>query len=525
MALRTAFAELFPVEQEPGMEILTEVPHGFRREKEAFPDPFGVGKHTPLERSGISFVLECGHGFQIHILFFQFQSEVPGSAALSNVGCELGSDDGIALGRTGFHGSRVYIVKGGSFVVPTKYKIHQLSARAVMGYAKETAQGFYSFQLTHAATEKCKASTQVDQDDNALFYQIMDELNGGSFTLPTDGKVVIDLSEILIYLDFAGIFDRTGIQKKYIDRQKKAECMFRPEGITLDFGSGPHRYLAFERSASMSRRAMLSFIREDFYEPIRRRIMMDLTIRQCQLSKLYAYNGLLMSSGIRVDGIGIDRPNRVIVIDNPTFKNCNVRVITVEDDGTTGSMRKYHRVEKRVDELVTVCFDGEGLISNQYAEVLNKALGPKRKHTSFQIRMPYVKGMLHQVDFKDLLMNAGTMMITDMWGVKHSVEDVDIILTKSMFKGALWLKENGKSWDDYWTAFRKYHHALYITNVSKPKPESQTELNFQFLNTLSVSAEEFRPEDLPLGWAHSTAQILSAQSCATRTLPEMKKFS
>ena len=344
-------------------------------------------------------------------------------------------------------------------MVPIKYKIHRLSARAVMGYAKETAQGIYSFQLTYAATEKCKASTQVDQDDNALFYQIMDELHGGNFTLPTDGTVVTDLSEILFYMDFAGIFDRTGRQKKYIDRQKKAESMFRPEGVTLDFDSGMHHYLAFERSASMSRRAMLSFIREDFYEPIRRRIMMDLTIRQCQLSKLYAYNGLLMSGGIRVDGIGIDRPHRVIVIDNPTFKNHNVKVITVEDDGSTGSMRKYHRVEKRIEELTTVCFDGEGLISKQYSEVLNKALGPKRKHTSFQIRMPYVKGMLHQVDFKDLLMNAGTMMITDMWGVKHSVEDVDIILTKSMFKGAGWLKENGKSWDDYWTAFRKYHHA------------------------------------------------------------------
>ena len=74
---------------------------------------------------------------------------------------------------------------------------------------------------------------------------------------------------------------------------------------------------------------MLSFIREDFYEAIRKRIMMDLTIGQCQLSKLYAYNGLLMSSGIRVDGIGIDRPYRVIVIDNPTFKNHNVKVISL----------------------------------------------------------------------------------------------------------------------------------------------------------------------------------------------------
>ena len=391
-------------------------------------------------------------------------------------------------------------------MIPIKYKIHRLSARAVMGYTKEIAQGIYSFQLTGAATKKCKVSIQVDQDDNALFYQIMDELHGGNFTLPTDGTVVNDLSEILFYMDFAGIFDRAGRQKKYIDRQKKAECMFRPEGIILDFGSGHHRYLAFERSASMSRRAMLSFIREDFYEPIRKRIMMDLTVGMCQLSKLYAYNGLLMSSGIRVDGIEIDRPHRVIVIENPTFRNQFVNVITVEDDGSTGSMRKYHRVEKQIEEWKTLCFDGEGLISKQYAGVLNKALGPKRKHTSFQIRMPYVKGMLHQVDFKDLLINAGTMTLTDMWGVKHSVEDVDIILTKSMFKGALWLKENGKSWEDYWIAFRKYHHALYITNVSKPKPESQTELNFQFLNTLSMSAEEFRPADLPLGWTRSPAE-------------------
>ena len=386
----------------------------------------------------------------------------------------------------------------------TKYKIYRLSARAVMGYSRETSDGYYVFELNSAATEKCKVSTQPTQDDNALFYQIIDELHGGSFSL--DDSVVNDLSDIIFFMDFAGIFDRTGRQKKYLDRQKKAESMFRPEGITLDFGSGTHRYVAFERSASMSRQAMLSFIREDFYEPVRRRIMMDLTIGMCQLSKLYAYNGLMMSSGIRVDGIEIDRPHRVIVIDNPTYKNHNVKVITVEDDGTTGSMRKYHRVEKRIEELVTVCFDGEGLISKQYSEVLNKALGPKRKHTSFQIRMPYVKGMLHQVDFKDLLMNAGTMTITDMWGVKHSVEDVDIILTKSMFKGAGWLKGNGKSWEDYWIAFRKYHHALYITNVSKPKPEAQTELNFQFLNTLSMSAEEFRPEDLPLGWTHSPAE-------------------
>ncbi len=385
-----------------------------------------------------------------------------------------------------------------------KYRIHQLSARAAMGYSKENTDGYYSFELNSIATEKCKISGVTEQDDNALFYQIMDELHGDNHI--ESESVIDDLAEIIFYMDFSGIFDRTGRQKKYIDRQKKAESMFRPEGITLDFGPGPHRYVAFERSASMSRRAMLSFIRADFYETIRRRIMMDLAVGQCQLSKLYAYNGLMMSSGIRVDGIGIDHPHRVVVIENHVFDDRGAQVITVEDDGSTGSMRKYHRVEKRLDKVETVCFDGEGLISKQYAQILNKALGPRRKHTSFQIRMPYVKGMLHQVDFKDFLTSAGTMTITDIWGVEHEVKDVDIILTKSMFKGAGWLKENGKSWEDYWTAFRKYHHALYITNASKPKPEYQTELNFQFLNTLSMSAEEFRPTDLPLGWSHSPAE-------------------
>ena len=69
-------------------------------------------------------------------------------------------------------------------------------------------------------------------------------------------------------------------------RREKARDMFRPEGIVLDFGSGPHRYVAFERSASMSRQSRLSFIREDLYGPIRQRIMLNMELDRCQLSKL-----------------------------------------------------------------------------------------------------------------------------------------------------------------------------------------------------------------------------------------------
>lgn len=384
-----------------------------------------------------------------------------------------------------------------------KYRIYELSARAVVSYGRQQ-DGTYTFHLSAAETEKCKSlSAPHEQDDNALFYQIMCVLHGNAFTGTPGEQLVTGLSDIIFYMDFSGIFDRSGARKKHLIRQEKAKALFRSEGVSLDFGSGPHRYLAFERSGSMSRQARLSFIREDFYDAVRRRIMMDMTIGDCQLSKLYAYNGLMLSSGIRIDGIGIDRPHRVVVIDNPTRTERNVSVITVEDDGTQSSTRKYHRVEKKEDIEIT-CFDGEGLISKQYARLVDEKLCGKKVHTSFQIRMPYVKGMLHEVDFKDFLTLCGTDTITDLWGVEHSVRDVDAILTKSMFKGYDWLTASGMSWNDYWNVFRMYRHALYITNVSKEKPEQTTELNYQFLTTVSIQGDEFRPADLPDGWDHSS---------------------
>ena len=383
-----------------------------------------------------------------------------------------------------------------------KYRIYELSARAVISYGRQQ-ECAYAFQLSAAETEKCKSlSAPHEQDDNALFYQIMCVLHGDAFAGAPGRQLVTDLSDIIFYMDFSGIFDRSGARKKHLIRQEKAKALFPPEGVSLDFGSGPHRYLVFERSGSMSRQARLSFIREDFYDAVRHRIMMDMTIGDCQLSKLYAYNGLMLSSGVRIDGIGIDRPHRVVVVDNPVRTPPPTEVITVEDDGTQSSTRKYHRVEKKEDIEIT-CFDGEGLISKEYARVVDEKLCGKKVHTSFQIRMPYVKGMLHEVDFKDFLTLCGTDTITDLWGMEHSVRDVDVILTKSMFKGYGWLTASGMSWEDYWAVFRKYRHALYITNVSKEKPEKTTELNYQFLNTVSLKADEFRPADLPDGWDHS----------------------
>lgn len=56
-----------------------------------------------------------------------------------------------------------------------------------------------------------------EQDDNALFYQTMCVLHGDAFTGAPEGQLVTDLSDIIFYMDFSGIFDRERCQKETPD--------------------------------------------------------------------------------------------------------------------------------------------------------------------------------------------------------------------------------------------------------------------------------------------------------------------
>ncbi len=372
-----------------------------------------------------------------------------------------------------------------------------------MRNAKQDEEGIYRYYLREEATRKCIAfSAPETQDDCALFYQIMDVLHNGEFHA---AGVMDDLKDILVYIDFTNVFDRKGNYRRYVDLIEKAKAMFRPEGITLDFGNGGYRYVAFERSASMSRQSRLSFIREDFYELVKERITLGMKIGECQLSKFYAYNGLIMTDGFRVEDKRIWDEKKVIVIDNPVTTVRNAHYITVKDDGSDRPMRRYERIEK-VGDLDVTEFDGEGLISPKYADFIDYLYCGAHRHTSFQIRMPYIKGVVHEVDFASFLSELGVTEITDIWGETHKTSDIAIILTKSMFKGFGWMTENGLTWAQYLERCKAYKHALYISEVGQTDPESFTHMNYQFLTTAAIQSEEFRPTDLPLGWTYSPEQ-------------------
>ena len=379
-----------------------------------------------------------------------------------------------------------------------RYTIPEISAQCILSSTKKTEAG-YVFRFDASDPSKEYLVDMTLQYDCPIFYQTMCVLHGDNFKKQAVG-VCKDLSDVFVYVDFSGIFDRNPVGR-VAEQQKMAEYLFRPEGIFFDFGKGAKTYLAFERSASMSRESKLSFIRDDFYEPVRERMMLGLQIGMCQLSKLYAYNGLMFTGGRRIDEFELNAKH-IIVIDNPKSIVPNVNTITVEDDGTVNAVRKYTRTEKMADIAITE-FDGEGLVSAELAKRLDPWSDNGQIHHSFQIRMPYIKGVVHEVDFKSLFAELGVNYITDIAGEQHSVSDVDMILTKSMFKGYGWMQENGLSWADYIGHCRKYHHSLYISNMDSAEKQEYTELNYQFLNTAAVTEDEFRPKDLPLGWTHN----------------------
>ena len=116
--------------------------------------------------------------------------------------------------------------------------------------------------------------------------------------------------------------------------------------------------------------------------------------------------------------------------------------------------------------------------------------------------MPYIKGVVHEVDFRAMFRELGADHVTDCWGVDHPIQDVDLILTESMFKGLGWMTDAGLSFPEFLARCKAYRHGLYISETSQPFAVPFTELNYQFLNTAAIDNEQFRPGDLPPGWTH-----------------------
>jgi hypothetical protein len=152
-------------------------------------------------------------------------------------------------------------------------------------------------------------------------------------------------------------------------------------------------------------------------------------------------------------------------------------------------------------------FDGQGLISKEYAKKLSKKIGLKHVSNGFQIRMPYVKGLVINFDIKSWFSQHGITEIIDLWNNTVKVQDLDMILTESCFKAKMEAQEGKNKWlfnstKEYTDLLEEYGHKYVgVTNYIKSvdKTDIFTTLNYQFINSLDLSFDDLKNLSLPYG--------------------------
>lgn len=112
-----------------------------------------------------------------------------------------------------------------------RYLIRRLSVQAMLSYAKPNDQGTYSFALTPAQTKSIiMGDGDTWQEDNAIFFQAMCILRGEKYKEPSSDTLISDLADVILYLDFKGIFDRDADNPKAALMQKRPKPCFPRRG-------------------------------------------------------------------------------------------------------------------------------------------------------------------------------------------------------------------------------------------------------------------------------------------------------
>ena len=326
-------------------------------------------------------------------------------------------------------------------------------------------------------------------------------------------------------------------------------------------------YVKFEESASMSKNGCMTFIRKDIYDDMEKRITLGLQeplyskntskndIAPWQdkdngpiLAKWHAYKGLTMSSGWNVNElferlyekkkiqkkIELNKESVVVVSDweaEVNYSDCwtNIRSNKNAETEVEYKIKKMSEMDEKDWENYTGkqkerinYSDGEGFVSEEFGAYLEQLLRQVEKKqvtgclSSFQIRLPFIKGMVHRVDFKKYFHKNNIAKIKDCYGVLHEVDTIEMILTESMFKAYRWLNikfenKTGKgvekeakkeakkeAWQYYWDKIKEYNHSLYISEknatrelVDKDNKDlTYTKLNYQIIHTVGFSEAE-----------------------------------
>ena len=145
-------------------------------------------------------------------------------------------------------------------------------------------------------------------------------------------------------------------------------------------------------------------------------------------------------------------------------------------------------IEERTMPLEFNAFDGQGLISIEQAQRWAEELELDYVPSSFIIRNAFMKGMVATMDFHRYSEELGEHLITDMYGNAVNIRDMDLILTKSMFKGAPFYNSVG----EYVAKCRANNMNWGISRYAPKKDYDYVFSNYQFIQNLDIGDAEIK---------------------------------
>ena len=405
-------------------------------------------------------------------------------------------------------------------------RIMSIDAKSLFRYfpkKKNTAKEPFCFDTRKRAFFSLVAK-EIEMEECPLLHQFLyvldEDENRKQFFKDDDYR----LYDQFLIMDFGDIF--LPIDEKVSEAAKQARIAQQENvkdlienGFDVKFDAEYIVHMMpFDKSNSMSRKSRISFVNERYVKQLNERLNlgMDFSEIPVVLSKYYAYRGLYLSTSSRVEHKDFKlTPETLIIIKDKrkkqgkeTYTNGNsferdVNTETAVPGKNPGEWNFQEPVKKKILGVKTP-HDGEGFISPDYSNYINEALGIHGAN-SFQVRLPFAKGMLHQVDvsgFIDEFSIKGKgdkqYLYEDAFGIERDLRKAHIFLSESMFKGKKWLEKHCKDsgiedpMQYYCEMIEKFHHGFYVSGTNLPYGHSNyTHLSYQTINTLAFQPDQF----------------------------------
>ena len=262
------------------------------------------------------------------------------------------------------------------------------------------------------------------------------------------------------------------------------------EGFTYN---GVH-YSRFGKSASQGKDGITAFVCDEIFDELYTITQMDIPIEECVISKYEAQRCLPFSSCTLIHNY---MPNIVIIGEyEKTLENQLIKYVVERKrefvDKETGKKKTYNarEIEEGYKDLKLSPFDGCGCHEYELTKNVSTQLGLDYEAAGVQVRLPFIKGYSVYVPFRKILREWGFEYITDIYGNKHHIDDIDCIWNISMFKGHKLFKDKygENAWIEYMNTVNKYQYKLGISKYSHhiKNLNKYTRMNFQYLQCLDL---------------------------------------